>query len=210
MKNDGSNDYISGRLTAKDWQARKINLAANGSEANWAKAFDDFLMARLSLRYLNPIRVLQQYGELQGEGFTIVSVQCALIEFLAALKVGKSYKYCRKGERIGSHEYTSSNALFCEFLIQEKPFREFFIEVSVAREFYRNVRCALLHEARTKNGWRIWASGDVAVDSNGKIVYRDALQAAIMSYLDSYKDLLMSDKIVQEAFIRKFDHLTEV
>lgn len=210
MAKNVSSDYIAGSFTAKNWQARKIELYANENEAHWARAFEDFLMLRLSLRYLNPLKVLKNNGKLQGEGFTIVSIQCALIEFLAALKVGKNYRFLKRGEKIGQYEYTSSNALFCEFLVREEPFRECFSDISVSREFYQDVRCGLLHEARTKNGWRIWASGSIAVDAKRKIVHRDALQVAINAYLVSYGLLLMQDKSVQEAFIRKFDHLADI
>lgn len=210
MANDNSSNLIAGSLTSEDWQARKVDLKENENETDWANIFDDFLMARLKHRYLTPIKVLQDSGKFQGEGFTIVSVQCALIEFLAALKVGKSYKFLKKGEKIGQYEYTSSNALFCEFLVREKPFRECFPDISVSREFYQDVRCALLHEARTKNGWRIWASGNIAVDAKRKIVWRDALQVAIETYLNSYGVLLTQDKSLQEAFVRKFDRLADI
>ncbi|WP_306050806.1 hypothetical protein [Oceaniradius stylonematis] len=210
MSNEESSDYIAGSLTANDWKARKIKLLENGDEADWASAFDDFLMARLKHRYLTPIKMLQDDGSFQGEGFTIVSVQCALIEFLAALKIGKNYKLLKRGEKIGPYEYTRSNALFRDFLAQEKPFSECFPSISDSQEFYKNVRCALLHEARTKNGWRIWAAGDIAVDVHKKIVRRDALQVAINAYLDSYGLLLTRNKSVQEAFVRKFDHLADL
>ncbi len=212
MANDDASDQIAGHRTVKDWQARKIELNANENEKEilWAKTFEDFLMARLSHRYLTPIKVLQDHGDVQGEGFTIVSVQCALIEFLAALKAGKSYKFLKKGEKLGQYEYSSSNALFCEFLVREEPFSECFSDKLESREFYQSVRCALLHEARTKNGWRIWASGNIAVDAKKKIVRRDALQTAINAYLKSYGLLLTQDKSVQEAFIRKFDHLADI
>ena len=210
MVNDDSRGYISGYLQAKDWNLRKIELSAGGNEALWAKTFDEFLMTRLSLRYLTPIKILQDNGTFQGEGFTIVSVQCALIEFLAALKVGKSHKLLKKGEKVGEHEYTSSNALFCDFLFEEEPFKKCFPDIFEAREFYKNVRCALLHEARTKNGWKIWASGSLAVDVKEKIVRRDALQVAITSYLEAYGLILTKDHDIQAAFIRKFDNLADI
>lgn len=210
MANYERNEYIAGRLTSQDWQARKKELNENRCEHLWATTFDEFLMARLRCRYLAPIKTLQDNDKFLGEGFTIVSVQCALIEFLAALKLGKRYKHQKNGEKLGQHEYANSNALFCEFLVREEPFKEYFSDISAAREFYKNVRCALLHEARTKNGWRIWASGDDAVDVTEKIVRRDKLQAAIESYLESYGSLLKQDEDVQDAFIRKFDHLADI
>lgn len=210
MANDVSSHEIAGTLTAKDWQERKIQLNADENAAHWDATFDDFLMKRLKYRYLNPIKLLQENSRYQGEGFTIVSIQCAIIEFLAALKEGKNYKYLKNGEKLGEHEYAISSKIFCDFLTHEDPFGECFPNNSDSQEFYRNVRCALLHEARTKNGWRILATSGIAVDVKKKIVRRDQLQDAITSYLKSYKELLIKEKSVQEAFIRKFDHLADI
>ena len=197
--------YIAGKLGPDDWQRRKKELSNDATL--WAKTFEEFLMARLSLRYLKPIEIMQVEGAFQGEGFAIVSIQCAVLEFLAALKIGKNYKFQRRRVKLGEYEYSSSNKVFCDFLLNEEPFKKWFTTHQNARDFYANVRCALLHEARTKEGWLIWASGDVGVDPQKKLVSRDALQAAIMTYIESYGKLLVIDKKVQEAFIRKFDHL---
>lgn len=199
---------IAGTFSAKDWTKRKSELKKKQSEEWWATTFDSFLMARLNERYLRPIKILQTNGQFKGEGFTIVSIQCALIEFLAALKVGKTYRYLKKGQKLQKFEYASSNKLFCDFLTTEEPFKKWFNSNKEAREFYTNVRCGLLHEARTKNDWRIWATGKRGVDSQNKLVKRDALQSGINDYLQAYGKLLASDQTTQDAFIRKFDDLT--
>ena len=77
-----------------------------------------------------------------------------------------------------------------------------------ARDFY-GVRCGLLHEARTKNGWTIWAksSDGKTADPNQKVMYRDDFQTGLLAFVDCYKGALTTDKTLQEAFIRKFDSL---
>ena len=208
---DDKHDYcIAGNLRPADWKKRKSELNNGGSNELWEKTFNEFLEKRISLRYLKPIKIIQDNAKLQGEGFTIVSIQCALIEFLAALIIGKNYKYTRCGKSLTQYEYSNSNELFCNFLVSEEPFKNWFLNKDSAKNFYENVRCALLHEARTKNGWRILASGDKGVDVQKKIVWRNALQGAIEGYIQSYGQLLKQDKSVQEAFIRKFDHLADL
>jgi hypothetical protein len=203
-------ESIAGNLRTEDWAHRKIQLTEAGSHKLWANTFEDYLKQRLALRYLNPIKILQDEGTFQGEGFTIVTIQCALIEFLAALKLGKNYKFASGAQGLSEHEYSNSSDLFCKFLVSEEPFKQWFSSYADAKNFYSNVRCALLHEARTKEGWRIWASGDRAVDVQKKIVRRDALQCAIENYTSSYGQLLMEDISIQQAFIRKFDHLSDI
>ena len=197
--------YIAGKLTADDWRKCKAGLAVGGSEDLWAHAFGEHFRQRLENRYLYPIALLAK-GAWEGEGFSIVSLQCALIEFLAALRKGENYRHLRRGEKLGAHEYSNSSSLFCGFLAAEAPFNAWF-DPAAAKDFYASVRCALLHEARTKNGWIIWASGSVPVDTARKIVFRDNLQDKILEYVESYGNALLTDMQLQEAFIRKFDNL---
>ena len=198
---------IAGELTAEDWQNRKKKLNSQPSPKLWEETFDEFLMKRLSLRYLDPIKSIQEEGKAKGEGFAVVSIQCALIEFLAALKKGKNYKFKSKGVKLGDHEYSGSRKLFCCFLQTESPFKEWFRTKENAEDFYANVRCALLHEAMTKGGWRIWATDGAGVNVQNKLVRRDELQKGITCYLKMYGELLSKDSATQKAFIRKFDHL---
>jgi hypothetical protein len=201
--------HIAGSLTTDDWKAFKPSLAL-GDKAQWENAFADYFHTRLSLRYLDPIKVMQDNGTFQGEGFSIVAIQCSLVEFLESTVQGKSYKFRPRGAPLpGPHEYSSSSDIFVSFLMNRTPFKDDFKDEDTARDFYEGVRCGLLHEARTKNGWTIWAkdSGTHTIDANNKIIYRDNFQAALLSFVDWYKGALPKDGTLQEAFIRKFDSL---
>lgn len=97
MMTSGSTD-IAGWKTVDDWTGLRTQLLAAANDSLWTTAFKDFFLSRLSLRYLNPIKVLQENGTFQGEGFSIVAIQCALIEFLESTLQGRSYRYPRKGD----------------------------------------------------------------------------------------------------------------
>jgi hypothetical protein len=189
--------------TSDDWHCFARNLVPGGDELLWAEAFETFLFARLRSRYIGPIRALRDGGKLEGEGFTIVSIQCALLEFLAALRAGKKFRH---ENPTPPHEYKNSSGLFCDFLQMTDPFCKLFTK-SQAKDFYANVRCGLLHEARTKNNWIIWASGTPAVNADKKIVYRDTFQDVVEQYIRDYGISLLKDVPLQEAFIRKFNDL---
>lgn len=205
-----SNDreaYIAGKRTSADWYALRDTLSV-GVPAGWNKAFTEFFEARLALRYLHPIKVLQDYGSSEGEGFSIVAIQCSLIEFLESTTQGKNYRYVRRPEDLGAYEYSSSQSVFVSFLRDQAPFSGTFNEAA-AKDFYASVRCGLLHEARTKNGWRIQAKssqGEIASPAN-RIVYRNNFQDALLMYIQSYGAKLPHEKPLQEAFIRKFNGL---
>lgn len=202
--------HIAGWNTADDWRRLRKRLVPGGDRALWESAYKDYFYKRLKLRYLDPIRTLQDNGTYQGEGFSIVAIQCTLIEFLESAMQGRRYRFLRKGEKVGPHEYSSSANIFVAFLSTREPFSRTF-DADSAFDFYLGVRCGLLHEARTKNDWTIWArSSDGAVANVRKrVVYRDDFQSALLAFIDAYGERLLTDNTLQEAFIRKFDSLCE-
>jgi hypothetical protein len=201
--------HIAGSLTTDDWKAFKPALAAN-DKALWEKAFADYFHTRLRLRYLDPIKVLQDNGTFQGEGFSIAAIQCSIVEFLESAVQGTSYRFLRKGDpALGPYEYSSSSDIFISFLLHRRPFDKDFKDEQTARDFYVGVRCGLLHEARTKDGWTIWAkdSSGKTADCSQKIMYRDNFQAGLLTFVEWYKTELTQDGALQDAFVRKFDSL---
>jgi hypothetical protein len=201
--------YIAGSLTADNWKETRKTLAGSNDAGCWRKALHDYFDTRLRLRYLDPIRILQENGTFQGEGFSIAAIQCTLIEFLESTVQGRNYRYRHNGDPpLGPYEYSNSSDLFVQFLTTRTPFDAEF-DPALARKFYENVRCGLLHEARTKGGWTIWAKGFTGkiVLRDEKIIYRDDFHSALLRFIDWYKDALINDASLQEAFIRKFDSL---
>jgi hypothetical protein len=186
-------------------------LVVSSDAEPWRAALVKYFRPRLDLRYLNPIKLLQEHGTFEGEGFSILALQCTLIEFFEATVQGVSYRFLRHCETLGPHEYSSSSDLFVTFLRKRHPFATHFGDDAIARDFYVGIRCGLLHEARTKNGWRVWAkSPDGAVINHEKrLVYRDDFQAALDAFVRWYEAALPAAPELQEAFIRKFNSLCE-
>jgi hypothetical protein len=203
-----SGTYIAGTRTPEDWETLRQRLLAGNDRNAWQEAFENFFLARLNLRYFDPIKLLQDHGTLQGEGFSIVAIQCSLVEFLETTIQGISYRYLRRGESLGRYEYSKSGEVFISFLTNREPFRQDF-DIAAATAFYECVRCGLLHEARTKDGWKIWARSPNAkpIDANTKTVFRDDLQTAFEKFLQAYQTDLFNSAELQAAFIRKFDSL---
>jgi hypothetical protein len=203
---DHENDYIAGTKTCADWKVARAQLVDSDDTAIWVSVFKEFFLKRLDLRYLGPIKILQDNCTFQGEGFSIAAIQCSLIEFLESAVQGTSYRHLRAGETLGPFEYASSKAIFERFLTTRIPFCHEFTD-SVARDFYEGVRCGLLHEAQTKKGWRIWASGSRIVDTGRKILFRDNFQKGLLQFVADYGIQLPTNKEYKAAFIRKFDSL---
>lgn len=200
---------IAGTKTVADWKAIKHRLEGCGDQSIWKEAFRDFFKARLDSRYFKPIEVLGGMEQYDGEGFAIVALHCTLIEFLASTLEGKTYKYRNGQSPLGQFEYSNSRDMFITFLENHEPFKAMFSTQGKARDFYASVRCGLLHEARTKGGWkiRVCKADGPAIDVHEKIVYRNKMQAAFDQFVTWYRGKLLSDVEFQKAFIRKFDSL---
>jgi hypothetical protein len=57
--------------------------------------------------------------------------------------------------------------------------------------FFWNVRCSLLHETQTKNGWKILADGfDKSI--NDKIIYRNDFQRDLQILIEEYKKAIIN------------------
>lgn len=205
---------IAGKKTVSDWNAIKPSLADYNNRSLWTNTYFDFYITRLTDRYLNPIKAIKQDGGYTGEGFSIMAIICSLIEFLETTYQGTNYRYRRKDDPpLGQYEYGSSGQIFIDFLTNRNPFNEQFDRQN-ADDFYKNIRCGLLHEARTIGNWTIWGnSGNIILiekTTTETIIYRDDFFEALQQFINNYYKvelLVSSDR--KEAFIRKFDKLCE-
>lgn len=195
---------LSPKKTIGDWKAIRGQLSATAAPKIWKDVLEDFYYARLKSRYLNPIKAIQSMGLWEGEGFAIVAIQCSLIEFLESCFQGKNYQYKNP---VAPYEYNNTRDLFVSFLTERQPFKPHFDD-ALADSFYKEVRCGVLHEARTKGKWIIMAKNPShIVDRNGPTLYRDNFQKALTQFIRDYRKKVLQDPEMQRAFIRKFDHL---
>jgi hypothetical protein len=211
MQTDENEVYIAGSKSLNDWKKFSEDLKPGGDFAQWQLAYKYYFFERIKTRYLDPIELVQKAGAMMGEGYGIMSMACSLIEFLESTYTGQIYSYKYDPQIKAEHQYSKSKEKFCDFLIQRKPFSVKFREsLELALDFYTNIRCGILHQASATGGWRVRANSDdgTVVDVDAKIVYRDNFVEAIKDYLEIYKGKLMTDHVVQEAFLRKFNSLT--
>lgn len=202
-----------------------LNNAYEFSHA-WESAISIFTQ-RMKRKFFNPIQDIINKKTHLGEGFSIVTLQCAIIESLASFKTGQVFNYS-KGRNAPSYEYSKSKLIFVSFLHRENIFKDNFWMINErgnkitdspfsASEFYDKVRCGLMHEARTKSPWHInTTSKSVKTDpvfineQNGKIeLYRTILHYRLLHYLEQYVELLSLEhsQELRRFLGRKLDHL---
>jgi len=196
-----------------NWHLFRAQLLETGGEALWRRAYKERFVERLEYRYFGPIKILKAHDKQLGEGFSIMTILCAVIEFLESTRQGKNHRYIsrkerKKGIQLRSDEYVDSSEMFRAFLCRREPFAKTFDD-TLAVEFYRSIRCALFHEAQTKNGWKIRAKSidGSLVDRRQKTVFRDDFHRGIVAYVREYEgELIDNIEDCQSGFIRKFDY----
>lgn len=205
---------IARNETIAKWRVARELLANNPTEEQLKDIFDRFFVGRLDSRYLEPIRKLDELSYNDGEGFAIVTLYCSIIEFLASTRSGQRFEYVdRKSRRkMTADVYCDSKRMFVDFLRKEMPFANIFERKRDAKAFYSDVRCGLVHEARTKGKWRIRSkeSARVAIDVSNKVIYRRLLPDLFSEYITSYKEEFLKERSLQENFLCKFDHLCDL
>src|SRR5712692_3482640 len=141
---------IAGKQTDGKWTSLKKRLQSKPTGRLWASAFRRFYRARIDTRYLDPIASIKEHDRQLGEGFTIVALFCTLVEYLESCERGKNFRFVGKSKTtLGPYEYCERDAAgyFKDFLRTRVPFNAL-VPAALVDSFYRDVRCALLHEAR--------------------------------------------------------------
>lgn len=217
-----------------EWMKIRANLGQTYKyDQGWTDAINLF-DKRINRKFFDPIQLIIDGKTLKGEGFTIVTVQCALIEMFAAFRQGKIFNHNRTSAS-PKYEYKESQKMFTSLLRTASIFKDNFWEYNAKNkividkpyssvDFYKHVRCGLMHEARTKENWHITATPfsksvktdkNFIVTENGKHkIYRTVLHYRLLGYLTEYKTELCKEnqdgEILRKFFARKLDNLFDI
>lgn len=133
----------------------------------------DLVHKRFEERYLDPI-----LSGPKRHGFTILAVSCLMVEALESFRQG------------WPHTDRKSEAAFCGFFQAHDEFRDL---RPVAHDFYQAVRCAILHQAETTDGWRVRSRSGSLLEQQGVVNWIDAsefanrLKVVLKAYCDSLR-----------------------
>lgn len=226
-------ERISKIFTTAGWLLIREQLRDKGViDDNWKNAIK-LIHDRVTDRYLNPLQILvDNEKSYTGAGFSIATIECSLIEFIAALTEGKIFL---KDKPSGAKDYyyDDSAKLYRRFLKTSDIFKHFFSADKGNQpnyrpdDFYKNVRCALIHEAQTKNKWEIRIYGKtktndlknkkiIVTDSKGtKILYRTALYLTLKDFFDNYCNVSLTEnsnrgRTLRKYLARKIDYIIEI
>ena len=178
--------YIAPNFRADRWK----ELALEDEEsADWDVAIAT-LDGRIRERYIAPADFLvsAEKGALASErrfGFSVLAIDCLLVETLGAFFDGLE-------QTTGQSE-----KIFCKFLTSRTLFKEYFGE-PLARQFYKEFRCGVLHQAEVGGSGKVWSVGPlVRKDGESVIVNRNEFHERLKSEFAAYLQELRDPAYVQ-------------
>lgn len=190
--------FISERYKKEDFI--NLNLSMRSNEEDWSKAIDIF-EDRIKGRYLDIIDRIINDGCLMIDGFSVMALNCLLIETLLQFKNGWD-----ETKNSNSYEYS-------RFLTEEFP--DVFINTTLARKFYGDIRCGILHSAQTKNGSQLAINKQYVVEfictNRGRSISVDVIGISeiIRNYFYNYVEKIKNCRNEDERynFLRKMRYL---
>lgn len=139
--------YISDNHILEDYLGIKLTMQSSKSE--WKRAINIFI-DRMQGRYFDVINKLSNTGDktlLQKYGFSIMCIQCLLIDTLVKFRYGPTV--LKRGTL--SYNYENQNH-FTKFL-KEVFYEDFNNEMAL--KFYTDIRCGIMHFGTTKRNSRL-------------------------------------------------------
>lgn len=105
----------------------------------------NFIFQRLHSRYINPFKFENDdFIEKNKNGFAMMAAYCLLVETLQSFKNGWGDSDRKSGEA------------FTQFFKNNPHFKEL---NNKGKEFYKHIRCGILHQGETTGGWKISRKG---------------------------------------------------
>jgi hypothetical protein len=165
----------TGHVTVADYKAWR-----KGGETGKDK-IAEFFRERMRERYIEPVKALDSD---ERNGFSIMAQSCLLIE---------TYETFRQGWKSSSDK---SKQAFCYFFDREDSFRDF---RGHAQQFYKNVRCGILHQGETTGGWRITRKdGERLFDTGTHTVHATKFHALLADVIDKYRTDLKASALTTD------------
>lgn len=208
--------------TVDDWNNDRELILTDGpgSEDAFSKAIEKW-KERTEERFIKPMVKLNESGSKSGEGFSVVSLACILIDYLSRVDHGLVFQYKQIASEylnIDKKEHPGNFRFSFETYQTMKWFPKFCkarlkMSDSLAQKFYIEVRSSLLHDAMTNANWVIrvgQADASISPGENGELVIdRTALVKEIRKIFES---MAMTDywKNRKIDFIRHIDHLCQM
>jgi hypothetical protein len=162
--------------TYKSWEGEP--------DQGWSKK-PGFIQRRLFERYVEPVRALDMHSDTKQRknGFYIMAVSCLLIETLESFWQG--WETTEYHKDAAGRNVPSSTKAFQLFFARQGRFGVF-----DGTDFYKRVRCGILHQGETTDGWKILRSGPMfdGQKAINAVRFHNQLRLAIFDYVQELRN----------------------
>jgi hypothetical protein len=161
----------------RELKVRDVRLLLSQNDLPSKECLAEVIYHRLYRRYVVP---MQNISPSFKSGFLIMASSCLLIEAFQAFREGLEY----------TKERGAGEERFLKFFNEIDGFQSL---APHAHDFYVNIRCGILHQAETYQGWRVRRDGPF-FDPISKVINANAFWDALGHSVDNYcKRLKVSD-----------------
>ena len=190
---------IAPGVDSSEWLSLKLD---DDDSDDWEKAIEIFEL-RIKSRYLEPVDLLVSEDQKRKPterryGFTILAIDCLLMETLQAFKEGLE-------DTNGKSKRTFKN-----YLLNSPNFSKYFRNDKEAGSFYKDFRCGILHQAEAMGSWRVWSVGRLK-GHTGEFPYinRSEIHKCIKDDIEQYINGLKNKKNIElrKKFIKKMNFI---
>jgi hypothetical protein len=137
-------------------------------------AIATFFRNRFRERYIAPIEAIPLHAK---NGFSIMAICCLSIEAIESFWNGWEDSTGR------------SQLAFCQFISRCSRFHAL---LGRSPDFYKHVRCGILHQAETTGGWTILRKGPL-FDKSGPTINATEFNKAVSGEINDFAKLLRSE-----------------
>jgi hypothetical protein len=126
-----------------------------------------------------------------NSGFLKMAISCLMIETLESFKQGQK------------DTKRKSQKMFEDFFETEEKYFPGFKDISI--DFFKSIRCGILHQAETTNAWRILRKNALLDKSNRTInatKFVKALEKSLENYIDTLRTMDFNSTIWERALIK--------
>ena len=192
---------IAPGVDSGEWDG--LNLTQD--KGDWVKATKIF-EERISARYIEPADLLMESDNKRNPvdrryGFSIMAIDCLLIETLQSFKEGKT------------NTKNKSKSVFVNFLTQSDEFKAHFDEKQAER-FYNEFRCGILHQAEVMGEALLWSVGMLkgknleGVPYINRTVFHECVKKEVASYIGKLNN--PENQVLRKNFINKMNFIARV
>ena len=208
-------------VLATDKNGKKITIE---NLENWIKISSktelaNFFFDRFYVRYLKPFEFENdEYIKSHKNGFAIMTSCCLLIETFVSYTELEFKDTSFKSERCFGYFFLKHKEFNCfakgglEINKYEKLTTKKLNNKGIPYDFYKNVRCGILHNGETKNNWKILRKGKLFDEENKSINATKFMSNLVLVMRRFQNDLLFSDfnnSDIWKTYKKRLEYLIE-